>query len=38
MDFINECKSCEITNRMCFNVMLLFSKTKDDLAMTSITK
>ena len=27
--FINECKSCEISNQMFFNVMLSFLKTTD---------
>ena len=34
--FINECKSCEISNQMFFNVMFSFSKTKDKLVMTKI--
>ena len=29
--FIAECKSCEINNQFCFNVMFPFSKTKDKL-------
>ena len=32
--FINDCKSCEISNKIFFNVMFLFSKTKDELVMT----
>ena len=28
--FINECKSCEISNQMFFNVMFSFLKVKDD--------
>ena len=32
--FINECKSCEISNQMFFNVMFSFSKTKGELVMT----
>ena len=32
--FINECKSCEISNQMFLNVMFSFSKTKDELIMT----
>ena len=32
--FINEGKSCEISNQMFFNVMFLFLKTKDRLVMT----
>ena len=31
--FINECKSCEISNQMFFNVMFSFLKT-DGLVMT----
>ena len=34
--FINECKSCEISNQIFLNVMLSFSKTKDKLVMTQI--
>ena len=30
--FINDCKSCEISNKIFFN-MFLFSKTKDELVM-----
>ena len=30
---INECKSCEISNQMLFNVMFPISKTKDELVM-----
>ena len=36
--FINECKSCEISNQMFFSVMFSFSKTKGELAMTNILK
>ena len=36
--FTNECKSCEISNQMFFNVMFSFSKTKDELIMTNIAK
>ena len=36
--FINECRSCEIGNQMFFNAMLSFSKTKEELVMTNITK
>ena len=32
--FINERKSCEISNQIAFNVMFSFSKTKDELVMT----
>ena len=32
--FINECKPCEISNQMFFNVMFLFSKIQDELVMT----
>ena len=34
--FINECKSCEISNQMFFNVMFSFSKTNYELIMTKI--
>ena len=34
MVFINECKSCEISNKMFFNVMFSFSKTKSELVLT----
>ena len=33
---MNECRSCEISNQMLFNVMFSFSKTKDDQVMTNI--
>ena len=36
--FTNQCKSCEISNQMFFNVMFSFSKTKDELIMTNIAK
>ena len=32
--FINQCRSCEISNQMFFNAMFLLLKTKDELAMT----
>ena len=32
--FINQHKSCEISNQMFFNVMFSFSKTKNELVMT----
>ena len=32
--FINECKSCEISNQMFFNAIFPFSKTKDELVVT----
>ena len=32
-----ECKSCEISNRMFFNVMFSFSETKDELVMTMVS-
>ena len=31
MVFINECKSCEISNQIFLNAMFPFSKTKDKL-------
>ena len=34
---INECKSCEISNQMFFNVTFSFSKTKDNLFLTDNT-
>ena len=34
----NECKSCEISRQMFFNVMFSFLKTKDKLFMTNIAK
>ena len=34
--FINECKSCEISSQMFFNVMFSFSKTRDQLVITEI--
>ena len=34
--FINECKSCEISNQMFFNSMFSFSKTRNILVMTLI--
>ena len=33
---INECKSCEISNQMFFNVMFPFSKTKNEVVMNDI--
>ena len=32
--FITDCKSCEISNQMFFNVMFSFLKRKDELVMT----
>ena len=32
--FINQCKSCEISNQMFFDVMFSFSKAEDVLVMT----
>ena len=32
--FINEHKLCEINNQILFNVMFIFSKTKDQLVVT----
>ena len=34
--FINECKPCEISNQMVFNVMFSFSKTKEELVMNRL--
>ena len=34
--FIDECKSCEISNQMFVNVIFSFSKTKGKLVITSI--
>ena len=34
--FINDCKSCEISNHMLLNVLLSFSKTKDELVMIQV--
>ena len=34
--FINESKSCEISNQMFFSVVLSFLKTKEKLVMTQI--
>ena len=34
--FVNECKSCEISYQIFFNVMLPFLKIKDKLVMTKI--
>ena len=34
--FINECKYCEISNQMFFNVMFSFLKTKGKMVMTQI--
>ena len=36
--FINECKSCEISNQMFFNVMGTFLKTKDKLVLVIFKK
>ena len=32
--FINECRSCEISNQMFFDALFSFSKTQDELVMT----
>ena len=32
--FMNECKSCEISNQMFFYGLFLFLKTKGELVMT----
>ena len=34
--FINECKSCEISDQIFLNVMFSFHKIKDELVMTQI--
>ena len=34
--FINECKSCEISDQIFLNVMFSFPKIKDELVMTQI--
>ena len=31
--FINDCKSCEISNQMFFSIMFSFLKAKDNLVM-----
>ena len=36
--FINECKSCEISNQMFFSVMFSFLKTKDKHVMTYLNQ
>ena len=36
--FINECKSCESSDEIFFNVTFSFSKTRDGMVMTNIAK